>query len=95
MFPKRIFSLITAGLAFCCIMQAGTPESFELFEDFDDSSHFTASQTVPDGWLSQGTLPFKRKLTKDYGVAALSGDYAMFGVEDGVYTLENQPLNTP
>ena len=38
MFPKRIFSLITAGLAFCGIMQAGTPESFELFEDFDDSS---------------------------------------------------------
>ena len=55
-------------------MQAGTPESFELFEDFDDSCHFTASQTVPAGWLSLGTLPFKRQCTSDYGVAALSGD---------------------
>ena len=89
MFPKRIFSLITAGLAFCCIMQAGTPESFELFEDFDNSSHFTASQTVPDGWLSQGTLPFKRKLTKDYGVAALSGDYAMVADNSTAFTRDD------
>ena len=48
MFPKRILSLITAGLAFCGIMQAGTPESFELFEDFDDEQPlFQACQLFP------------------------------------------------
>ena len=89
MFPKRLFSPLTAGIACCGIMQAGTPESFELFEDFDNSSHFTASKTVPDGWLSLGTLPFKRQRTSDYGVAALSGDYAIVADNSTAYTRDD------
>lgn len=50
-------------------------------ENFDDDATFTASQDVPDGWLSNGTFPFKRYKASDMGISAYSGDY-LFGTTD-------------
>lgn len=91
---KGILYHLLVLLAFAQTAWAGEPETFEFFENFDDASHFTLSATVPDGWLSEGTLPFKRQKTRDYGVAGLSGDYAIVADNSTEYT-RNDVLYSP
>ena len=91
---KGILYHLLVLLAFAQTAWAGEPETFEFFENFDDASHFTLSATVPNGWLSEGTLPFKRQKTRDYGVAGLSGDYAIVADNSTEYT-RNDVLYSP
>ena len=93
-YMHRIFTFIMAFFAVNAAIWAGTPESFELFEDFDDDTHFTISEKTPDEWLSEGSLPFTRKRTSDFGVVALSGNFAMVAANSTEYT-RNDILFTP
>ena len=54
--------------------------AFTIVENFDDASHFTASTTVPDGWLVTGSsaLPAREQCGMYYtGFNANSGDYCL------------------
>ncbi len=94
-FTKRVSALLMVLLALASRAVAADPVAFEIFENFDDASHFTTSTTVPDGWLSEGTCAPYRSVggINGTGYTAYSGDYVMhsqFG-----YSGRNEQLYTP
>lgn len=79
---KRILQTFTAALVVLLgIMgfnaKAAEPVAFDFFEDFDDPTHYELGGTLPDGWVSTGTIPFNRDKGENYGVPAKSGSYVL------------------
>ena len=72
------------------------PTAFELFEDFDDDTHFANGGIVPDGWLSTGAMAPKREKAGLYetGYDAHSGSY-MLNTLDQSGSLRDEVLYTP
>ena len=72
------------------------PTAFELFEDFDDDTHFANGGIVPDGWLSTGAMAPKREKAGFYetGYDAHSGSY-MLNSLDQSGALRDEVLYTP
>ena len=67
----------------------------DIFDKLDATRVEHIVKIVSDARFGQIFITDTNRTHLDKSVKQLSGDYAMFGVEDGVYTLENQPLNTP
>ena len=67
----------------------------DIFDKLDATRVEHIVKIVSDARFGQIFITDTNRTHLDKIVKQLSGDYAMFGVEDGVYTLENQPLNTP
>lgn len=82
-------SLIVAGTAI-----AADPVAFEIYENFDDATHFTSSTTLPDGWKSEGNYPFTRNIGNYFGITAKSGDY-VFGTPASYDYGRNEVIYTP
>ena len=90
-------SLLILGVLLCTrIAFAQTYESFEIFENFDDASHFTAGSIVPDGWSSIGTSPAERMEAGVYmtGYAAHSGSYVLHS-SDNISVVRDEVIFTP
>lgn len=95
-FVKKL-SLLFLGMLLCTrIASAGEPESFEIFENFDDDSHFTTSNAVPDGWLSIGSAPAARTEAGVYltGYSSHSGTY-VFHSSDIIGVERDEVIFTP
>ncbi|MBQ9077350.1 MAG: hypothetical protein IJY31_05855 [Muribaculaceae bacterium] len=75
-----------------------TPEleegEFVIVENFDDDSHFTASTSVPDGWLCNGDYPFSRNTGSYFGATAKSGSY-VFGTPASYSYGRGETIFTP
>ena len=90
-------SLLILGVLLCTrIAFAQTYESFEIFENFDDASHFTEGSIVPDGWSSIGTSPAERMEAGVYmtGYAAHSGSYVLHS-SDNISVVRDEVIFTP
>ena len=90
-------SLLILGVLLCTrIAFAQTYESFEIFENFDDASHFTAGSIVPDGWSSIGTSPAERMEAGVYitGYAPHSGSYVLHS-SDNISVVRDEVIFTP
>ena len=90
-------SLLILGVLLCTrIAFAQTYESFEIIENFDDASHFTAGSIVPDGWGSIGTSPAERMEAGVYmtGYAAHSGSYVLHS-SDNISVVRDEVIFTP
>ncbi len=81
-------------LLFSSTGMALASEQFEIYEDFDDASHFTQIETIPDGWKSEGTFAFARGTGADYGITVKSGEYAFCTVQSYEYG-RNEIIYTP
>lgn len=91
----KIYKLMTM-LFLLLFVATGTvmaSERFEIYEDFDDASHFSENETVPNGWKSEGTYAFARGTGSYFGVSAKSGEYVFgtaasyeYGRTEVVYT---------
>ena len=95
-FVKKL-SLFILSILFCTrIAVAGEPESFEIFENFDDDSHFTAGSIVPDGWISIGSSPATRMEAGEYmiGYNSYSGTYVLHS-NDIMGTVRDEVIFTP
>lgn len=95
-FVKKL-SLFILSILFCTeIIVAGEPESFEIFENFDDDSHFTAGSIVPDGWISIGSSPATRMEAGEYmiGYNSYSGTYVLHS-NDIMGTVRDEVIFTP
>lgn len=93
LFTRFLALTALAGL-FATQVQAQTwqPE-LPYTEGFDDTTHYTAGGTVPDGWLSEGNSPFETVLGSDWDILPVSGESMLFAYpsyssnrEDVVYT---------
>lgn len=84
-FTKRVRILFLLLCAVTGTMFAADPVAFEIYEDFDDASHFTTSTTVPDGWKSEGNYAFARGTGADYGIVTKSGEYAFSTIQSYAY----------
>lgn len=76
----KTLSIIFLSILFCTrIAVAGEPVEFEIFENFDDDSHFTGDAIVPDGWISIGSAPAARSEAGAYmtGYDSHSGTYVL------------------
>lgn len=73
----KFYTSLTLSLAFLFCEQAQA-EKFYFIEDFDNPEAFADGQTVPEGWLSDGSYPFHRLAASSTGYSAQSGDY-VFG----------------
>ncbi|MBQ8223249.1 MAG: T9SS type A sorting domain-containing protein [Bacteroidales bacterium] len=76
----KILSLIFFSVLFSArVAVSGEPVEFEIFENFDDDSHFTADAIVPDGWVSIGSTPAARSEAGEYviGYNSYSGSYVL------------------
>ena len=82
-------SLLVAGTAF-----AANPVAFEIYESFDDATHYTAGANIPDGWKSEGNYPFTRNTGNYFGVKAKSGEY-VFGAPASYDYGRNEIFYTP
>ena len=69
-------------------------EAFAVKESFDDPSHFTLSDTCPDGWQSVGTYPVTRALAEDYGIISHSGSY-IFATTSSPVSPRDEMIFTP
>lgn len=90
-------SLLILGVLLCTrIAFAQTYESFEIIENFDDASHFTAGSIVPDGWSSIGTSPAERMEAGVYitGYAPHSGSYVLHS-SDNISVVRDEVIFTP
>ena len=78
------------------VRRKAAPTAFELFEDFDDDTHFANGGIVPDGWLSTGAMAPKREKAGLYetGYDAHSGSY-MLNTLDQSGSLRDEVLYTP
>ena len=78
------------------VRRKAAPTAFELFEDFDDDTHFANGGIVPDGWLSTGAMAPKREKAGLYetGYDAHSGSY-MLNTLDQMGALRDEVLYTP
>lgn len=73
---------------------AANPVAFEIYESFDDATHFTSGANVPDGWKSEGNYPFTRNTGNYFGITAKSGDY-VFGTPASYDYGRNEVIYTP
>ena len=79
----RIFPAIAAAALMASVSATASADTFSITENFDDASHFTESQYVPDGWSRSEGNPSRRAEGIDYfGVWANTGDY-VYGVSTG------------
>lgn len=84
----------------CCLVLAlpamaqGT-KSFEIFENFDDASHFADGNDVPEGWHTEGTYAFSRMLGVDNGIMAYSGSYIFSTIGNSASATRNEKIYTP
>lgn len=97
LFMDKFYQKLT--LLFLSLMVAGTvvaadPVAFEMYESFDDATHFTTSTTVPDNWVSTGTYPFARNTGSYYGCQAKSGEY-VFAVPESYSYGRDEVFYTP
>ncbi len=94
---KKLLLLFFAMLSSVGIAMAGEPTAFEIFEDFDDDSHFSQGGIVPDGWLSTGTYDYSipyRSICWDAGFMPQSGEYIIFSM-DQMGATRDEVLYTP
>lgn len=86
----RIISNLAAGVALAVATFATNAATFSIEENFDDSSHFTQSGSIPDGWSVSDGCNFYRAEATDFGVFAQSGSYILGAptghVGDVIYT---------
>ena len=90
-------SLLILGVLLCTrITVAQSYESFEIFENFDDDSHFTESSVIPDGWTSIGTSPAVRTEAGMYmtGYNSHSGTYVLHS-SDNISVVRDEVIFTP
>ena len=90
-------SLLILGVLLCTrITVAQSYESFEIFENFDDDSHFTESSVIPDGWTSIGTSPATRTEAGMYmtGYNSHSGTYVLHS-SDNISVVRDEVIFTP
>lgn len=90
-------TLLILSILFCTrIAIAGGPESFEIFENFDDDTHFTEDAIVPDGWLSIGSTPAARSEAGLYmiGYDSHSGNYVLHS-GDNIASVRDEVIFTP
>lgn len=73
----RIISNLAAGVALAVATFATNAATFSIEENFDDSSHFTQSGSIPDGWSVSDGCNFYRAEATDFGVFAQSGSYIL------------------
>ncbi len=93
---KKI-SLLILGVLLCTrIAVAQNYESFEIFENFDDDSHFTESSLIPDGWISIGSSPAARTEAGMYmtGYNSHSGTYVLHS-SDNISVVRDEVIFTP
>lgn len=69
-------------------------EKFEIYEDFDDASHFTENENVPDGWKSEGTYAFAKGTGSYFGIIAKSGE-SVFGTASSYEYGRSEIIYTP
>lgn len=74
---KQLFTMLFLFLSAGCHSFAQVTTSFELFEDFDDPTHYEAGGNLPDGWVSDGTSPFVRGEGSYFGLSPKSGSYVL------------------
>ncbi|MBP3672188.1 MAG: hypothetical protein J6J06_09540, partial [Bacteroidaceae bacterium] len=94
---KKILALFLAVLCYAGIATAAEPVAFEIFENFDDDSHFANGGIVPDGWASTGTYDYARPYrcySWDAGVMPHSGDYILFS-QDQIGSDRDEVVFTP
>ncbi len=87
------------ALLFLSLMATGTvaaadPVAFEVYESFDDASHFTSDATIPDNWVSTGTYAFTRNTGNYFGCQAKSGEY-VFAVPQSYSYDRDEVFYTP
>lgn len=77
---KKVYTLFLSFFLLSMLPLGMNAASFEVYEDFDDDSHFTESSSVPDGWKSEGTVPFSRMEGGAYniGFEAYNGNYVFY-----------------
>lgn len=86
----KIRSLSALALIVSALYAQGA--QFEVEENFDDDSHFTQSQTIPDGWeLRQGSSSFSRYSGMDLGYTPKSGTY-LFGANNRAESVIFTPM---
>lgn len=93
----RKLSLLFLSVLFCArIAIAGEPVFFEIFENFDDNSHFPEESIVPEGWLSIGTTPAMRSEAGAYmiGYNSYSGNYVLHS-GDNIASVRDEVIFTP
>ncbi len=96
-FTKKLMLSLLSMLFVSGSAIAADSVTFEIFEDFDDVSHFTESTTVPDGWKSEGSFyPFARMEASIYntGYNAKSGSYVMH-TESSTMATRDEVIYTP
>ncbi|RRC99442.1 T9SS type A sorting domain-containing protein [Prevotella sp. OH937_COT-195] len=87
---SKLFAL-TCVVMFSVSANAGI---FTIVENFDDQSHFTTSENLPDGWKSEGTYAFSRNTGTYFGIVARSGDY-IFATPSSMMPTRNEVIYTP
>ncbi len=93
---KKI-SLLLLGIFLCTRLAfAQNYESFEIYENFDDDSHFTEGTVVPDGWSSIGSSPAARMEAGMYmtGYNSHSGTYVLHS-SDNISVVRDEVIFTP
>ena len=93
---KKI-SLLLLGILLCArLASAQSYESFEIYENFDDDSHFTEGSIVPDGWASIGSSPAARMEAGMYmtGYNSHSGTYVLHS-SDNISVVRDEIIFTP
>lgn len=77
---KKVYTLFLSFFLSSMLPLGLNAAPFEVYEDFDDDSHFTESSSVPDGWKSEGTVPFSRMEGGAYtiGFEAYNGSYVFY-----------------
>lgn len=91
---RALQAILALVLSVCSLAMYGQTTPFTLVENFDDDSHFTQNQQVPNGWKSEGTLPFVRSKCTDFGYQAKSGEY-VFATKSSDQNGRDEVIYTP
>ena len=95
---KHFYQIIVAFLSAICFALSATAEggeAFEIVENFDDATHFVGESTIPEGWVSEGTIAFRRMRGSENGTSAYSGSYIFGTISNTASSSRDEKVFTP
>lgn len=95
---KHFYQIIVAFLSAICFALSATAEggeAFEIVENFDDATHFVGESTIPEGWVSEGTIAFRRMRGSENGTPAYSGSYIFGTISNTASSSRDEKVFTP